>query len=87
VKTAAEAIALLNARNVTEVSLDHDLGDEAAVGSGYDVLRWIEERVVLNASYQPPAMHLHTSNLGALDRMEAAVRSIENPVSQRADPR
>ena len=32
-----EVIELLTTKNVTEISLDHDLGDDAH-GTGYDVL-------------------------------------------------
>jgi hypothetical protein len=46
--TAAEAIALLEAGGVVEISLDHDLGDEAVCGAGYQVVCWIEEHVVLH---------------------------------------
>ena len=35
VHTAPDAIALLEAGGVTELSLDHDLGNERQVGSGY----------------------------------------------------
>ena len=41
VKTAWDAIDVLSAGGVVEVSLDHDLGPPEA-GSGYDVARWIE---------------------------------------------
>lgn len=37
-----EAIALLEAGVVSEISLDHDLGDDEC-GTGYDVILWIEE--------------------------------------------
>ena len=43
--TAREAIALLEAGGVVEISLDHDLGDEATCGTGYEVACWIEEAV------------------------------------------
>jgi hypothetical protein len=56
--------------------LDHDLGPEAEVGTGCDVLKWIEERVTLDQTYQPPVIHIHTSNIGARDRMESAVQGI-----------
>ena len=39
-----EAIVLLQQGTVTEISLDHDLGDDAH-GTGYDVVLWIEEAV------------------------------------------
>jgi hypothetical protein len=43
VYTAQEAIDLLKTGKVKHISLDHDLGDETEVGSGYDVARFIEE--------------------------------------------
>jgi hypothetical protein len=41
-----EVIALLKGGGVTEVSLDHDLGDDER-GTGYDVVLWVEEVVPL----------------------------------------
>ena len=40
-----EVIEFLKTDFVTEISLDHDLGDDPK-GAGYDVLTWIEEAVV-----------------------------------------
>jgi hypothetical protein len=71
-----EAIALLQSGQVEEISLDHDLGDDAR-GTGYDVLLWIEEAVVTEG-FRPPKVKIHTDNPAARMRMEAAVRSIEN---------
>jgi hypothetical protein len=82
-RSAQEAIRILEAGDVLEVSLDHDLGPEDEVGTGYDVLKWIEERVTLDETYQPPAIHIHTSNIGARDRMESAVDGIENLLRRR----
>ena len=42
-----EAIALLKTGAVTEISLDHDLGDDAR-GTGYSVLLWLEEQVAVH---------------------------------------
>jgi Cyclic-phosphate processing Receiver domain len=78
--TAPEAIAILETRAVDEVSLDHDLGDEAVVGTGYDVLLWIEERVATDPGYEPPMIHIHTSNIGSRGRMESAVQGIQRLV-------
>lgn len=39
-----EAIRLLEAGLVEELSLDHDLGDDDR-GTGYDVILWIEAAV------------------------------------------
>ena len=47
-----EVIALLNAGGVTELSLDHDLGDDTR-GTGYDVIVWIEEAVATR-NFRPP---------------------------------
>ena len=82
-RTAPEAIAVLEEGDVSEVSLDHDLGEEAEVGTGYDVLLWIEEHVALDEAHVPPVIHIHTSNIGARDRMESAVRSIASLIARR----
>lgn len=76
-------IALLEAGGVTELSLDHDLGDEREVGSGYDVLLWIEERAAEDDAYIPPLIHVHSSNVVARQRMESAVASIQRIVARK----
>lgn len=70
-----EAIALLQTGLVNEISLDHDLGDDAR-GTGYDVLLWIEEAMRLRG-FVPPRMHVHSANPAARVRMLAAVASIQ----------
>lgn len=42
VKSAMAAIELLSNTNISEISLDHDLGDEDCCGTGYQVACWIE---------------------------------------------
>ncbi|WP_028228674.1 cyclic-phosphate processing receiver domain-containing protein [Paraburkholderia ferrariae] len=69
-----EVIALLKTGKVTELSLDHDLGDDAR-GTGYAVLLWLEEQVALHAML-PPRIHIHSANSSARLKMEAAVASI-----------
>lgn len=86
VKTAPKAIDALERSTIAEVSLDHDLGDAAEVGDGYDVLLWIEERAATDDGYVPPIIHIHTSNIGARDRMESAVLGIQNLVARRQGP-
>ncbi|MDN5500157.1 MAG: hypothetical protein L0G80_09525, partial [Shewanella sp.] len=39
-----EVISCLAKGMVTDISLDHDLGDDAR-GTGYDVLLWIEQAI------------------------------------------
>ena len=70
-----EAIALLEAGLVSEISLDHDLGDDER-GTGYDVVLWIEEAVALRG-FVPPRMHVHSANSSAREKMLAGIRAIE----------
>lgn len=70
-----EAIALLEGGAVTELSLDHDLGDDVR-GTGYDVMLWIEEAVVLRG-FKPPKIVVHSANSSARIKMEAGIAAIE----------
>ena len=76
VKTAHEAIDALKAGTVTHISLDHDLGDETVVGTGYDVLLWLEE-AVFTKDFAPPVISIHTANISARTKMELAAQQIE----------
>lgn len=69
-----EAITLLETCKVTEISLDHDLGDDIR-GTGYDVIKWIEEAVALNG-FKPPIIHVHSANPAGRLRMDAGIASI-----------
>ncbi len=69
-----EAIALLEGGGVEEISLDHDLGDDRR-GTGYDVVLWMEEAVILRG-FRPPKITLHTANASAREKMLAGVHSI-----------
>lgn len=75
VRWPEEAIEFLKTGVVEEISLDHDLGDDAR-GTGYDVLLWIEEAVV-TCDFDPPVIQVHTANPPARNRMIAAVRTIQ----------
>ena len=70
-----EAIALLEAGDVTDLSLDHDLGDDAR-GTGYDVVLWIEEAVALRG-FVAPRIVVHSANSSARLKMEAGIAAIE----------
>lgn len=50
-----EVIALLETGQVSELSLDHDLGDDPR-GTGYDVILWVEEAVALRGSCRRTSM-------------------------------
>lgn len=71
---ADEAIKLLETGDVTEISLDHDLGDDER-GTGYDVILWIEEAVVTRG-FRPPQIHVHSANSSARQKMELGIESI-----------
>ena len=79
VKTAEEAILMLDHEAVEEISLDHDLGDQDhdPEWTGYTVLLHIESRVVWDDAYYAPKIKIHTANSGARPKMEAGVASIE----------
>jgi hypothetical protein len=69
-----EAIRLLKTGAVDEISLDHDLGDDAR-GTGYDVILWMEEAVALQG-FTPPKIRVHSANSSARDKMLAGVQAI-----------
>ncbi len=69
-----EAIGLLETGNVTEIILDHDLGDDER-GTGYDAILWIEEAVALRG-FAPPVIHVHSANASAREKMQRGVESI-----------
>ncbi|MEK0339283.1 MAG: hypothetical protein QQN46_03530 [Nitrosopumilus sp.] len=73
-----EVIALLKTGDVTDISLDHDLGDHFGrpdnvkrERTGYDVLLWLERAVIVDG-FKPPAIHIHTANPVAEERMKIA---------------
>ncbi|WP_434775080.1 cyclic-phosphate processing receiver domain-containing protein [Pseudomonas oryzihabitans] len=75
-----EVIHLLQTCCVSEVSLDHDLGNDLR-GTGYDVILWIEEAVALR-NFVPPKIHVHSANTSAAQRMRAGIQAIERRVTQ-----
>ncbi len=74
VRWPEEAILLLEGGQVTDLSLDHDLGDDAR-GTGYTVLLWLEEAVAVRG-FVPPRIVVHTANASARQKMLLAVESI-----------
>ena len=69
-----EVIKLLEAGGVTDLSLDHDLGDDER-GTGYDVILWIEEAVATRG-FKPPRIAVHSANSSARIKMQAGIDSI-----------
>ena len=80
VRWPGEAIELLKTGRVTDLSLDHDLGDDER-GTGYDVVRWIEEAVA-TGGFVPPRIAVHSANAPARAKMEAGVERIRRFAGQ-----
>ena len=80
VKTPKEATKYLETGEVTEASLDHDLG--LCIFTGYNLLEWIEAQVFLNG-FKPPKLRIHTSNPSARVKMELAVKKIRELWKER----
>ena len=76
VRWPEEAISLIEAGGVDELSLDHDLGDDEH-GTGYDVLLWLEEAVATRHFIPPRVIRVHSANTSARQKMEAAIAAIE----------
>jgi hypothetical protein len=69
-----EAIALLKDNLVSELSLDHDLGDDDH-GTGYDVVLWIEEAVITQG-FIAPKITVHSANSSARHKMQLGIDNI-----------
>ncbi len=78
VRTPEEAIALLETGDVTEISLDHDLGlfDGERERTGYDVVAWLEWKVAVEGFVPPGTISVHSANAVAAERMEAGIEAI-----------
>jgi len=72
----SEVIALLKSETVTELSLDHDLGDDER-GTGYDVLLWLEKAVIMDGLIPPSRIVIHSANASVWTKMKQAIEVIE----------
>ena len=94
VRTPQQAIGLLETGEVTEISLDHDLGlvDDDRERTGYDVLLWLEREVAEGRWILPlPEISVHsaTEKDGAGDRVDqahAARHTVRRPGLGPLDP-
>jgi len=76
VKWPRDAIRLLQDYEVTHLSLDHDLGNDEVIGTGYDVVLWLEEKAHTKGTKLPSSISIHTANSSARTKMQAGVDSI-----------
>jgi hypothetical protein len=84
-RTPEETIELLQGGDVTELSLDHDLGllDREREATGYDVVLWIEEQVATAGFLPPEVIKVHSSNSSAAPKMERGIASIRRLYEQQ----
>ena len=67
-----EVISLIEEFNVSEISLDHDLGGLFENGkeiTGMDVLNWLEQKVHEDKNFDPPVIYIHTANSSKINEM------------------
>lgn len=72
---AKQAIKHLGTKEVTHLSLDHDLGD-VDKDTGYDIMKWIEIRVYME-NFSLPEITFHTANPTGRANMQAALDAIK----------
>jgi len=79
-----EVITILQKREPIEVlSLDHDLGDDSK-GTGYTVLKWLEEQVFFDRNFPiPNTICIHSANPVGRMNMEAALCNIKKMIANR----
>lgn len=81
VTTADEAIKWLETGQVTEISLDHDLGDE--VKTGYTVASWLELEAY-HGNVPRLIWHIHSANPVGRQNMTAALTNADRYWDQNA---
>lgn len=85
VYTSYELIKLFKeeARNITHMSLDHDLGMDTP--TGYDFMRWLEGEVFANRVNRIPKIQFHTANPIGRKNMEQTLQNISNILGKRKE--
>lgn len=78
VTTAPAAIALLETGWVTDLSLDHDVGDAPGVGTGYDVVLFLEEQLKLLGRDLAPtrSIAVHSANPAVRGKMRQGIEQV-----------
>ena len=78
--TPQETINWLKTGTVTHLSLDHDLGDDERIGTGYDVVLWLEETCYKNKNFKLPEATIHSANNSASAKMKQAIEKIKERI-------
>src|SRR5687767_14342120 len=83
----SEVIELLKTGQVTDLSLDHDLGEGSNYShprTGYDVVTWMEEQVMTGTDWRPPRRTtVHSANPVAKTKMKLGLQQIYNKARER----
>lgn len=90
VRTASDAISILENCDVSWVSLDHDLGgleirEIPNCGDGYEVACWLESSANFGG-WVPPTMLCHSANPVGRARIEAALDRARTPLPLPVSP-
>lgn len=80
-RTVDEAIRHLETGEVEIISLDHDLG-EFNPETGYDVAKWIEEKVA-TSDFIPPTIWVHSMNPVGRRNIIQVIESIKRLMTER----
>lgn len=73
---ARTTIKILDTEEVTEISLDHDLGNPEVVGTGYDVACHLE-RMAFEGKKLPKICRIHSQNPVGAAQMLSCLRNIQ----------
>lgn len=71
----SQVATLIEEFEIEEISLDHDLGDDD-IGTGNDVVLYIEEKVYFNRQWIVPSLKTHTDNSSAREKMQRGIKQI-----------
>ncbi|HEX5582349.1 cyclic-phosphate processing receiver domain-containing protein [Gaiella sp.] len=83
-RSPEETIALLETGEVTELSLDHDLGLDTPERerTGYTVLAWLEREIGEGRwRFELPRIAIHSANPPGRLRMRRAIEAIQRLIS------
>ena len=81
VRNVFNLMDLLEQRDVTHLSLDHDMGENQR--TGYDLLCWIERKVYSGEMTEVPVLTIHSANPVGRDRMKMVIESIKSILEAR----
>lgn len=86
-RTYDEAIKILETGLVSEISFDHDLGNENVVSekSGYDIVCWIEQKLFTGEWTFIPKMSVHSMNPVGRRNIQMVIDTINRFMPERME--